>query len=187
MGHNDGEVTAFFDELKREDSSYAEYEERFRALAQFVTEYDFGKECQKLTQAEVARRAATTQSAISRFEAMKHPPTYDVLVRVSKALGDQLFLSPFGSLSISLPYDLHDKARQIAEKHGQTIKELMQNYIRQGIARDGFVIYGKGSITIPMPEGNPSVTMGQASIPEAPRSIHEGFPDHDDSCDTLAG
>lgn len=187
MVQNDGEVSAFFDELKIEDSHYAAYRERFGALAEFVTDYEFGKESQKLTQAEVAERAATTQSAISRFEAMKHPPTYDLLVRVSKALGDRLFLSPFGSLSISLPYDLHDKARQIAEKREQTVKELMQDYVRQGIARDGFVVYGKGSIKISMPQGSPSMTMGQASIPEAPHQIPEGFPAQDDSRNALAG
>lgn len=187
MVQNDGEVTAFFDKLKVEDSRYAAYEERFGALAEFVTDYEFGKESQKLTQAEVAERAATTQSAISRFEGMKHPPSYDLLDRVSKALGDSLFLSPFGSLSISLPYDLHDKARQIAEKRGQTVKELMQDYVRQGIARDGFVVCGKGSINIAMPHGSLSMAMGQDSIPEAPRPIPEGFPTHDDSCNALAG
>jgi len=187
MGRNDGEVSAFFNELKVEDSRYAAYEERFGALAEFVTDYEFAKESQKLTQAEVAQRAATTQSAISRFEAMKHPPTYDLLVRVSKALGDHLFLSPFGSLSVSLPYDLHDKARQIAEKRGQTVKDLMQDYLRQGITRDGFVVCGKGSINVSMPNENLSLSMGQPSSPEAPRPVCGGFPPSDDSSNALAG
>lgn len=187
MARNDGEVSAFFDELKVEDSRYAAYEERFGALFEFVADYEFATESQKLTQAEVARRAATTQSAISRFEAMKHPPTYDLLVRVSAALGDRLFLSPFGSLSVSLPYDLHDKARQVAEKRGQTVKELMQDYIRQGIARDGFVVCGKGSINVSMPNAELSLSIGQASIPEAPRPVLEGLPVKGNFCDSLAG
>jgi len=186
-GPNDGEVTAFFDELKAEDSRYAAYSERFEALAEFVADYDFGKESQKLTQAGLAERAGTTQSAISRFEAMKHPPTYDLLARVSKALGDRLFLSPFGSLSISLPYDLHDKARQLAEKRGQTVQSLMQDYVRQGITRDSFIVCGKGSFSVPIVKEGFSLPQGRTSSPEPPRQVREGISTHGDSVDALAG
>lgn len=186
-GRNEGEVTSFFDELKVEDSRYAAYAERFGPLTEFVTDYDFGKDSQKLTQAEVAKRTGTTQSAISRFEAMKHPPTYDLLVRVSQALGDRLFLSPFGSLSISLPYDLHDKARLLAEKRGQTVQSLMQDYVRQGITRDGFIVCGKGSIKVQMLNNDLPITFGKSSPPEAMREVHEGNPIYDNSIDALAG
>lgn len=43
-----------------------------------------------LTQAEIARRAGTTQSAIARFEAGKTNPTLDFASRVAHAVGAKL-------------------------------------------------------------------------------------------------
>jgi len=68
---------------------------------------------------------------------MKHPPTYDLLIRISQALGDTLFLSPFGSLSITLPYDLHEKARHIATARGLSVQDLLNAYIRKGFSQEG--------------------------------------------------
>ncbi|MBI5456531.1 helix-turn-helix transcriptional regulator [Candidatus Kaiserbacteria bacterium] len=43
-----------------------------------------------LTQAEIARRAGTTQSAIARFEAGRTNPTLDFASRVARAVGAKL-------------------------------------------------------------------------------------------------
>ena len=43
-----------------------------------------------MTQAEIARRAGTTQSAIARFESGRTNPTLDFAVRLSSALGAKL-------------------------------------------------------------------------------------------------
>ncbi len=43
-----------------------------------------------LTQAEIARRAGTTQSAIARFEAGGTNPTLDFASRLSRAVGAKL-------------------------------------------------------------------------------------------------
>ena len=118
-----------------QEGIYAEYKKRFGPLGEFITDYEFAKGIQKLSQAEIAQRAGTTQSAISRFEAMKHPPTYDLLVRISQALGETLFLSPFGSLSITLPYDLHEKARRMAAARGMSVQDLLYDYIRKGFSQ----------------------------------------------------
>ena len=43
-----------------------------------------------MTQAEIAQRAGTTQSAIARFEAGRTNPTLDFASRLSRALGAKL-------------------------------------------------------------------------------------------------
>lgn len=43
-----------------------------------------------LTQADIARRAGTTQSAIARFEAGRTNPTLDFASRVARAVGAKL-------------------------------------------------------------------------------------------------
>ncbi len=43
-----------------------------------------------MTQAEIARRAGTTQSAIARFEAGRTNPTLEFASRLSRALGAKL-------------------------------------------------------------------------------------------------
>ena len=45
-----------------------------------------------LTQAEVAERAGTTQSAIARLERGGRPPKLDTLMRIADALDAELFL-----------------------------------------------------------------------------------------------
>jgi transcriptional regulator with XRE-family HTH domain len=43
-----------------------------------------------MTQAEIARRAGTTQSAIARFESGRTNPTLDFAYRLSSAVGAKL-------------------------------------------------------------------------------------------------
>lgn len=47
-----------------------------------------------LTQAEIARRAGTTQSAIARFESGRTKPTLDFASRVLRAVGARLEVHP---------------------------------------------------------------------------------------------
>lgn len=49
---------------------------------------------QGLTQAEIARRAGTTQSAIARFEAGRTNPTLDFASRILHAVGARLEVHP---------------------------------------------------------------------------------------------
>lgn len=47
-----------------------------------------------MTQAEIARRAGTTQSAIARFESGRTNPTLDFASRVLRAVGSRLEVRP---------------------------------------------------------------------------------------------
>jgi transcriptional regulator with XRE-family HTH domain len=132
----ESEVTDYFDALRETDKDFAAVSARFGPLADFITEYEYLKESQGMTQKELADRAGTTQSAISRFEAMKHPPTYDLLIKISRALGDELFISPAGSQSLSLPYDLRDQMAKAAERRGISVQSLVLEFLRRSLAQE---------------------------------------------------
>lgn len=132
----ESEVTGYFDALRETDKDFAAFSARFGPLADFITEYEYLKESQGMTQKELADRAGTTQSAISRFEAMKHPPTYDFLIKISRALGDELFVSPAGSQSLSLPYDLRDQMAKAAERRGISVQSLVLEFLRRSLAQE---------------------------------------------------
>ncbi len=172
------EIQDFFTELKETETTYADYEKRFEPLAVFLTDYDHAKELEGLTQAEIAKRMGTTQSAVSRFEAMKNPPKYDMLRKASVAVGDKLFVTPLGSMSMTLPYDLHEKAYEIAEKKEVTVRELMKTYIREGLNRDSF----KSLETWEFTESSTVIHF----IPEAPYEM-EGYKKCRDTDHLLAG
>lgn len=127
------EVLDAFEQLRREDPVYAAVSARFAPLASFLVEYEYLKGSQGITQAELAARMGTTQSAISRFESMRHPPTYDLLINASRALGDELFMSPAGSASICLPYDLREAAQVEARRRHISVQDLMYALIRDGL------------------------------------------------------
>lgn len=127
------DVLEAFEKLRREDPEYAAVSARFAPLASFLVEYEYLKGIQGITQAELAARMATTQSAISRFESMRHPPSYDLLINASRALGDELFMSPTGSASICLPCDLREAAQAEARRRHISVQDLMYALIREGL------------------------------------------------------
>lgn len=114
-------------------------EEKLEALANFLTDYEMLKGWQKLKQDEVAKNAGTTQSAISRLERMKGKPAYDLLQRVSKAVNGSLFLTPMGDVTVTLPYDLQERARKVAEAHNMTVRNWMNRVLRDNIEKAEYV------------------------------------------------
>ena len=73
------EVPAFREEYANADSEYALVEAMIRA-----------RTAAKLTQAELAERLGTTQSAIARLEAGRVSPSYATLRRYAEATGTRL-------------------------------------------------------------------------------------------------
>ena len=82
-----------FEDMKREALRDPEFKKAYDAL-----EPKYALICAMLdargkkgmTQAEIAKRAGTTQSAIARFESGRSNPTLDLAVRLSHALGAKL-------------------------------------------------------------------------------------------------
>ncbi len=146
------EVKRDFESLKKEDQEYWDYSKYFRPLSEFLMEYEYQKGIRAMTQGDVAKAIDTTQSAISRFESMKHPPNYNVLVRISEALGDRLFVSPAGSYCISIPYDLRHTAQKIAEQRKISVQDLALDILRKGLSSQSVNSSSQGSVIIRMPQ-----------------------------------
>ncbi len=42
-------------------------------------------------------------------------------------------------MTMTLPYDLHEKAREVAERKGIPVEELMRGSVREALRRESFV------------------------------------------------
>jgi transcriptional regulator with XRE-family HTH domain len=99
--------------------------EKLEAFASFINDCDFLKGVNKLTQHEIAKKMKTSQSSISRLNKMKGNPSYSLLRKYSEAIGGKLFLSPLDEMTVTLPYDLHEHAKQWSEDIGLSVKDLI--------------------------------------------------------------
>ena len=147
-GEREDIVGDLFAEIRAEDIRYDEYAKRFKAFSDFLFDLEFTRGVQGITQTEMARRMNTTQSAVSRFESMKNPPTYDMLRKASEAVGGELFLSPVGAFCLTLSPDLRGIAEEAALKRSITVRELLESYVSEGINRDSMRIVRAGTLTV---------------------------------------
>lgn len=82
-----------FEDMKREALRNPEFRKEYDALAPkyaLIEAMLDARGKKGMTQAEIARRAGTTQSAIARFESGRSNPTLDFATRLSSALGAKL-------------------------------------------------------------------------------------------------
>ena len=136
------DIIGFIDDIIESDSKLAAFEQDRGPLASFLNDYEHLKAEKGLTQKDIASICGTTQSAISRLERMRGKPAYELLKKLSVAVGGELYLSPMADVSVTLPVDLQETARHIAEKRGMKTKDLLQGLLRDGISnaeyRDAF-------------------------------------------------
>lgn len=111
--------------LLEEDPQLKGFEREWGPLANFLTDYNHLKALHGLTQEEIAKRIHTTQSAISRLNRMKGKPSYTLLQKISEAVNGKLYITPYAEMTATLPYDLHERARIIADAFGMSVEELM--------------------------------------------------------------
>lgn len=87
----------YYSDFKREALKDPEFRREYEALK---PEYDLIRAIMDarikkgMTQAEIAKRAGTTQSAIARFESGRTKPTLDFASRVLRAVGARLVVRP---------------------------------------------------------------------------------------------
>jgi ribosome-binding protein aMBF1 (putative translation factor) len=82
-----------FEDMKREALRDPKFRKEYDALAPkyaLISAMLDARNKKGMTQAEIARRAGTTQSAIARFESGRTNPTLDFATRLSHALGAKL-------------------------------------------------------------------------------------------------
>lgn len=82
-----------FDEVRRQMFARPGFKAAYDALAPkyaLINAMLDARNKKGMTQAEIARRAGTTQSAIARFESGRSNPTLEFASRLSSALGAKL-------------------------------------------------------------------------------------------------
>ena len=82
-----------FEDVLRAEMHNPEFKAAYDALAPkyaLISAMLDARNKKGMTQAEIARRAGTTQSAIARFESGRTNPTLDFAVRLSSAVGAKL-------------------------------------------------------------------------------------------------
>ena len=126
----------YMDRLESEDVSLNELSQRFSALASFLADYDFLKDRNHLSQKDVAKKMKTTQSAISRIERFKTNPSYLQLKKMAEAVGGGLFISPMEEYSLTVPVDLQEKLKILADKRSMSVTDYLERCIREAIGAD---------------------------------------------------
>ena len=105
----------------------------YGSLASFMNDFCLLKDEKKLSQKEIANRAGTTQSAISRIETLNTNPSYKVLSKLSEAVGGEFYITPMGEMTITVPFGMQDKIKMIADKKEINVKTLLLNMIKKEI------------------------------------------------------
>lgn len=106
------------------------YIKTYKALASFVNDFSLLKENNNLSQKEIAEKSGTTQSAISRIETMNTNPSYKVLQKLSEAAGGELFITPIGQMTITIPFGMQQTIQEIADKEEIDVKSLLLQMIK---------------------------------------------------------
>lgn len=127
------EIDEIFADIRADDKEFAEFERTWEVVASFLTDYEHLKGMCGSTQRDIAKSSKTSQSAISRLERMKGKPTVDLLRRLSESVGGKLFLTPLSDVTVTLPYDLHDKAREQATLNGLDVPSFLSQILRNEI------------------------------------------------------
>jgi len=133
MNKDGKDIVGFLNETIENDAELREYEKTWGALTSFLNDYEHLKGLRHLTQKDIASACGTTQSAISRLERLRGKPTYELLRRLSESVGGSLFVSPMADVTVTLPYDLQDRARCLANKKDVQVDELMYSMLREAI------------------------------------------------------
>lgn len=122
-----------FEYIENLNKEYPDQLDYYTALADFMVDYDFLKDTKQITQNEIAEKMGTSQSAVSRLEAMKTNPTYKQLEKLSKAVDGRLLITPMGDMTVTVPYDLQEKVRKIAEELDTSTISYLKTILRDAI------------------------------------------------------
>lgn len=127
------QVLDYMDLLEKEDKKLGSYVESYEALSSFLTDFDFLKDSQGLTQKDVADKMGTTQSAVSRIASLKTNPSYKQLLKMSEAVSGELLVTPMKGMTAQVPYDLHETVRKLAASENKSTKEYLDKILRDAI------------------------------------------------------
>jgi DNA-binding XRE family transcriptional regulator len=84
-----------FDDIKAQLMEDAAFEEEYNKLQpryELISQIIEARKSMKMTQEELARRAGTRKSNISRLESGSYNPSLDFLIKIAKGLGKDIHI-----------------------------------------------------------------------------------------------
>lgn len=85
-----------FDDVKAQLLKDSEFEEEFNKLQpryELISQIIEARKSMKMTQEELAKRAGTKKSNISRLESGSYNPSLDFLVKIARSLGKEVHIN----------------------------------------------------------------------------------------------
>jgi transcriptional regulator with XRE-family HTH domain len=86
-----------------------------------------------LSQTDLARRMGSKQSVVSRFENMGRKPSYDLIARMSMALGHVPGMTLFGDYMAVVPCTKHKIVDRLAKTNGMDTKKYLALLLEKAI------------------------------------------------------
>jgi len=122
------------EEFERDTEAYETDEEKILLLlSEFILDIVDLRRRKNISQKELAEIMGTKQTSISRFENLNTNPKINYLYKITKALGENLYISPFGNYSYTIPLIQQNEFKAIAKENGNSpkeeLKELVKNHI----------------------------------------------------------
>jgi DNA-binding XRE family transcriptional regulator len=84
-----------FEDIKAQLMEDAEFEEEYNKLQpryELISQIIEARKSMKMTQEELAKRAGTRKSNISRLESGSYNPSLDFLIKIAKSLGKEVHI-----------------------------------------------------------------------------------------------
>lgn len=84
-----------FDDIKAQMMEDAEFQEEYNKLQpryELISQIIEARKSMKMTQQELAKRAGTRKSNISRLESGSYNPSLDFLIKIAKGLGKDVHI-----------------------------------------------------------------------------------------------
>lgn len=85
-----------FDEVKAQLLQDSEFEEEYNKLQpryELISQIIEARKSMKITQEELAKRAGTKKSNISRLESGSYNPSLDFLIKIARSLGKEVHIN----------------------------------------------------------------------------------------------
>lgn len=115
------------------DTSIKEKVDFYQPLADLILEVQLRREELGMTQADLAKKMGTKQSVISRFENMGRIPSYTFLMKLSKALGQNFFMTINGDYTVVVPEKLKPFVNKRAREENKTTKDVLSEIITKEV------------------------------------------------------
>lgn len=115
----------------------------YKALVSFVNDFVLLSEQKEISQKEISEKSGITQRKISKMETGKTNPTYKELNKLSEAAGGELYITPMGDMTITVPFGMQQKVQELADKKETDVKSLLLSMIQKEIEKKEIEVYYK--------------------------------------------